>query len=101
MFSASQKITVKLIPVPCEGLKLSRVTAKCGKGMSTYLKVFPQPYWTTDDVVWSSDAEDVVTVNAGTAGDLVIAGKNNSETPGTSSILGSAVLGKAALNKGE
>ena len=40
-------------------------------------------------------------VNAGTAGDLVIAGKNNSETPGTSSILGSAVLGKAALNKGE
>lgn len=62
MFSASQKITVKLIPVPCEGLKLSRVTAKCGKGMSTYLKAFPQPYWTTDDVVWSSDAEDVVTV---------------------------------------
>lgn len=62
MFSASQKITVKLIPVPCEGLKLSRVTAKCGKGMSTYLKAFPQPYWTTDDVVWTSDAEDVVTV---------------------------------------
>ncbi len=62
MFSASQKIAVKLIPVPCEGLKLSRVTAKCGKGMSTYLKAFPQPYWTTDDVVWSSDAEDVVTV---------------------------------------
>ncbi len=62
MFSASQKITVKLVPVPCEGLKLSRVTAKCGKGMSTYLKAFPQPYWTTDDVVWTSDAEDVVTV---------------------------------------
>ena len=62
MFSASQKITVKLTPVPCEGLKLSRVTAKCGKGMSTYLKAFPQPYWTTDDVVWSSDAEDVVAV---------------------------------------
>ena len=62
MFSASQKITVKLVPVPCEGLKLSRVTAKCGKGMSTYLKAFPQPYWTTDAVVWSSDAEDVVTV---------------------------------------
>lgn len=62
MFSASQKITVKLTPVPCEGLKLSRVTAKCGKGMSTYLKAFPQPYWTTDDVVWTSDAEDVVTV---------------------------------------
>lgn len=62
MFSASQKITVKLIPVPCEGLKLSRVTAKCGKGMNTYLKAFPQPYWTTDDVIWSSDAEDVVTV---------------------------------------
>ena len=62
MFSASQKIAVKLIPVPCEGLKLSRVTAKCGKGMSTYLKAFPQPYWTTDDVVWTSDAEDVVTV---------------------------------------
>ena len=62
MFSASQKITVKLIPVPCEGLKLSRVTAKCGKGMSTYLKAFPQPYWTTDDVIWSSDAEDVATV---------------------------------------
>ena len=62
MFSASQKIAVKLTPVPCEGLKLSRVTAKCGKGMSTYLKAFPQPYWTTDDVVWSSDAEDVVTV---------------------------------------
>lgn len=62
MFSAFQKIAVKLIPVPCEGLKLSRATAKCGKGMSTYLKAFPQPYWTTDDVVWSSDAEDVVTV---------------------------------------
>lgn len=62
MFSASQKIAVKLTPVPCEGLKLSRVTAKCGKGMSTYLKAFPQPYWTTDDVVWTSDAEDVVTV---------------------------------------
>ena len=62
MFSASQKITVKLTPVPCDGLKLSRVTAKCGKGMSTYLKAFPQPYWTTDDVVWTSDAEDVVTV---------------------------------------
>lgn len=62
MFSASQKITVKLTPVPCEGLKLSRVTAKCGKGMSTYLKAFPQPYWTTDDVIWSSDAEEVVTV---------------------------------------
>lgn len=62
MFSASQKITVKLTPVPCEGLKLSRVTAKCGKGMSTYLKAFPQPYWTTDDVIWSSDAEDVATV---------------------------------------
>ena len=62
MFSASQKITVKLVPVPCEGLKLSRVTAKCGKGMRTYLKAFPQPYWTTDDVVWTSDAEDVVTV---------------------------------------
>lgn len=62
MFSASQKITVKLTPVPCEGLKLSRVTAKCGKGMSTYLKAFPQPYWTTDDVIWTSDAEDVATV---------------------------------------
>lgn len=62
MFSASQKITVKLVPVPCEGLKLSRVTAKCGKGMSTYLKAFPQPYWTTDDIIWTSDAEDVVTV---------------------------------------
>lgn len=62
MFSAFQKIAVKLIPVPCEGLKLSRATAKCGKGMSTYLKAFPQPYWTTDDVVWSSDAEDVLTV---------------------------------------
>lgn len=62
MFSASQKITVKLTPVPCEGLKLSRVTVKCGKGMSTYLKAFPQPYWTTDDVIWSSDAEDVATV---------------------------------------
>lgn len=62
MFSASQKIAVKLTPVPCEGLKLSRVTAKCGKGMSTYLKAFPQPYWTTDDVIWTSDAEDVATV---------------------------------------
>lgn len=85
MFSASQKITVKLTPVPCEGLKLSRVTAKCGKGMSTYLKAFPQPYWTTDDVVWTSDAEDVVTVTqdgvvsalkTGTASITVTCGKN-------------------------
>ena len=85
MFSASQKIAVKLTPVPCEGLKLSRVTAKCGKGMSTYLKAFPQPYWTTDDVIWSSDAEEVVTVTqdgvvsalkTGTANITVTCGKN-------------------------
>lgn len=62
MFSASQEITVDLVPVSCEGLKLSRTTALCAVDSTTYLKAFASPYWTTDDIVWKSDAEDIATV---------------------------------------
>ena len=62
MYEATQTITVKLVPVACESLKLNRTKALCGVGTTTYLKAFAEPYWTTDEVVWTSDAEDVATV---------------------------------------
>ena len=61
-FSASQTITVALVPVACESLTISRTTALCAEGRTTYLKAIASPYWTTDDIVWTSDAEDVATV---------------------------------------
>ena len=63
MFEATQDIEVKLVPVPCETLKLSRTTALVGEGRTTYLKAFASPYWTTDMPVWSSSATDIATVS--------------------------------------
>ena len=63
MFEATQTIKVELVPVACEGIRLSRTRALCGVGQTTYLKAFATPYWTTDDIVWASSAEDVVTVS--------------------------------------
>ena len=61
-FRASQTITVALVPVACESLKLSRTKALCAVDSTTYLKAFASPYWTTDDIVWSSDDEETATV---------------------------------------
>ena len=61
-FRASQTITVALVPVACESLKLSRTKALCAVDSTTYLKAFASPYWTTDDIVWSSDDEEMATV---------------------------------------
>lgn len=61
-FSASQTVTVALVPVACESLRLSRTNALCAVDTTTYLKAFASPYWTTDDVVWTSDDEEEATV---------------------------------------
>lgn len=61
-FSASQTVAVELVPVACEGLRLSRTNALCAVDTTTYLKAFASPYWTTDDVVWTSDDEETATV---------------------------------------
>ena len=61
-FSASQTVTVALVPVACESLRLSRTNALCAVDTTTYLKAFASPYWTTDDVVWTSDDEEAATV---------------------------------------
>lgn len=63
MYEATQDIEVKLVPVACETLKLSRTTALCGSGKTTYLKAFVTPYWTTDTPVWSSNAPDIAEVS--------------------------------------
>ena len=61
-FHASQTIMVALVPVACESLRLSRTNALCAVDTTTYLKAFASPYWTTDDIVWSSDDEEMATV---------------------------------------
>ena len=62
MFEASQEIQVKLVPTPCTSVKLTRTTALCGEGRSTYLKAFIEPYWATDMPVWTSSATDIAEV---------------------------------------
>jgi len=62
MYSATKTMTVALVPVPCESIRLSQPKAVRGSGNVTYLKAFVTPYWTTDDVVWSSENEAIATV---------------------------------------
>lgn len=62
MFEAEQEISVALVPVPCEQIEISNATAVCGNGLNTYLKAFVTPEWTTDNLSWSSDHEDIATV---------------------------------------
>lgn len=61
-YDAVQKITVKLLPAPCETLKLSRKSVKCAVDKPTYIKAVYEPYWTTDLLVYSSSNEDVFTI---------------------------------------
>lgn len=63
-YEATQKITVALVDVPCEAIKLTRKTALCGEGMTTALKAFVTPEWTTDAIVWESDAPTIAEVSA-------------------------------------
>ena len=61
-YEAVQKINVKLLPAPCETLKLSRKSVKCAVDKPTYIKAIYTPYWTTDLLVYSSSDEDVFTI---------------------------------------
>lgn len=63
-YEATQKITVALVDVPCEAIKLTRTTAICGEGMTTALKAFVTPEWTTDAITWESNAPTIADVSA-------------------------------------
>ena len=61
-YEATQRITVKLLPAPCESLKLIRKSVKCAVDKPTYIKAIYEPYWTTDLLVYSSSDEEVFSI---------------------------------------
>ena len=62
LYEATQRITVKLLPAPCESLKLIRKSVKCAVDKPTYIKAIYEPYWTTDLLVYSSSDEEVFSI---------------------------------------
>ena len=76
-YDATQKIKVRLLPAPCESLKLSRDTVKTAVGRKTYIKALYEPYWTTDALTFSSDDEETVSI---TQNGEITANKNGTTT---------------------
>lgn len=62
-YDAQQTITVDLVPVACESLRMTRKTALCAQNGTTCLRVVYSPYWTTDTLSWASSAPDVAEVD--------------------------------------
>ena len=62
-YDAQQTITVDLVPVACESLRVTRKTALCAQNGTTCLLAVYSPYWTTDTISWASSAPDVAEVD--------------------------------------
>lgn len=61
-YDATQTISVKLLPAPCETLTLSRTSVRTGVGRTTYIKAIYAPYWTTDELTFRSSDEDIFSI---------------------------------------